>query len=521
LSVLSVRGPRPGHRVGAEGTPLESNDGKGAKLTRPGERSVFDGRTFDDFLFRPGKGRVGSRRSVRLTGRLTGAIALELPIVSANMDSVTEGPMARALALEGGIGVVHRALPIGEQAAEIERVKRSHGWVVEEPLCLPRGASLREARDVIRRHGITGILIEEERGSRALAGLLSNRDIPWGPGHDAEPVEHFMTPFERLVTGAPGIALEEAERVLYERRIEKLPLVDAARRIRGLITKSDILLARERPESTKDGKGRLRVAGAIGARGDFLERAEALLDAGADALVVDIAHGHSEVMEQAVQALRARFGSGPELVCGNVGTAEGARFLRDLGAAAVKVGIGPGRGCRTRLETAAGVPQLQAIHEARMALGEGTPIIADGGIRHDKDLFLALVCGADAVMLGSMLSGTDEAPGRVIEDPSSREKRKIYRGMTSPQAVFQALYDDTDPVELEQALDTPSEGQEIQVPYRGGVRDVLHRVRGHLRSAVSYAGEESLACVRERVLANPSDYLIALSAASRRESFDR
>jgi IMP dehydrogenase len=485
------------------------------------ERDFFQGRTFDDFLVRPGKGRVASRREVGLTGRFTRGIGLELPIVSANMDSVTEAPMARALALEGGIGVVHRALSIAEQASEIERVKRSHGWVVEEPLCLPRSASLREAREVIRRHGITGILIEEERGSRVLAGLLSNRDIPWGRGHEMEPIERFMTPFARLVTGAPGIALEEAERALYEGRIEKLPLVDGERKIRGLITKSDILLSRERPESTQDGKGRLRVAAAIGAHGDYLERAEALLGAGADALVVDIAHGHSEVMEQAVEALRARFGSGVELICGNIGTAEGARFLEKLGAAAIKVGIGPGRGCRTRLETAAGVPQLQAIHEARSAVGIDVPIIADGGVRNDKDLFLALVCGADSVMLGSMLSGTDEAPGRVIEDPSSRERRKIYRGMTSPQAVFQALYDDTDPVELDQALDTPSEGQEIQVPYRGGVRDVLHRVRGHLRSAVSYAGEESLASVRERVLATPSDYLIALSAASRRESFDR
>jgi len=464
---------------------------------------------------------VGSRREVRLTGRFTRSISVELPIASANMDSVTEGSMARALALEGGIGVVHRALPIEEQAAEVGRVKRSHGWVVEEPLCLPKAASLREARDVIRRHGITGILIEEQRGSRILAGLLSNRDIPWDQGHDAEPVERFMTPFGRLVTGAPGISIGDAERVLYKHRIEKLPLVDSERRIRGLITKSDILLGRERPESTKDGKGRLRVAAAIGARGDFLERAAALLEAGADALVVDIAHGHSEVMEQAVAALRGRFGDRVELVCGNVGTAEGARFLREIGAAAVKVGIGPGRGCRTRLETSAGVPQLQAIHEARVALGDEIPIIADGGVRNDKDLVLALVCGATCVMLGSMLSGTDEAPGRVIEDPSSREKRKIYRGMTSPQAVFQALYDDTDPVELEQALDTPSEGQEIQVPYRGGVRDVLHRIRGHLRSAVSYAGAESLAAVRERVLASPSEHLIALTAASRRESFDR
>ena len=436
------------------------------------------------------------------------------------MDSVTEAPMARALALEGGIGVVHRAMPIEDQAREVERIKRSHGWVVEEPLCLPRSASLREACDVIRRHGITGILIEEERGSRRLAGLLSNRDIPWDKGHDAEKVERFMTPFERLVTGSPGISLEDAERTLYERRVEKLPLVEDSRRIVGLITKSDILLSRHSPGSTKDKKGRLRVAAAVGARGDFLERAEALLGAGADALVVDIAHGHSEVMEEAVRALRGRFRDA-ELVCGNVGTAEGAAFLRDLGAAGIKVGIGPGRGCRTRLETAAGVPQLQAIHETRLAVGDEVPIIADGGIRHDKDIFLALACGASSVMLGSLLSGTDEAPGRVIEDPATHEKRKIYRGMTSPQAVFEALYDDADPAELDQALDTPSEGQEIQVPYRGAVRDVLHRVRGHLRSAVSYAGEESLAAARQRVLASPEEQLILLSAAARSESFDR
>ncbi len=436
------------------------------------------------------------------------------------MDSVTEAPMARALALEGGIGVVHRAMPIEDQVREVERIKRSHGWVVEEPLCLPRSASLREACDVIRRHGITGILIEEERGSRRLAGLLSNRDIPWDKGHDAEKVERFMTPFERLVTGSPGISLEDAERTLYERRVEKLPLVDGSRRIVGLITKSDILLSRHSPGSTKDKKGRLRVAAAVGARGDFLDRAEALLGAGADALVVDIAHGHSEVMEEAVRALRGRFRDA-ELVCGNVGTAEGAAFLRDLGAAGIKVGIGPGRGCRTRLETAAGVPQLQAIHETRLAVGDEVPIIADGGIRHDKDIFLALACGASSVMLGSLLSGTDEAPGRVIEDPATHEKRKIYRGMTSPQAVFEALYDDADPAELDQALDTPSEGQEIQVPYRGAVRDVLHRIRGHLRSAVSYAGEESLAAARQRVLASPEQQLILLSAAARSESFDR
>jgi IMP dehydrogenase len=481
---------------------------------------LFAGRTYDDFLFRPQRGRVGSRSNVRLSSRFTRGISLELPLVSANMDSVTEAPMARVLALEGGIGVIHRGMSVEEQARELERMKRSHGWVVEEPICLPRDATMREAREVTRRHGVTGILIEEERKGRVLAGLLSKRDMPWGQGHDSEPVSRFMTPFERLVTRPPGVSLEEAERVLFEHRIEKLPIVDEDRRIRGLITKSDIMLSRERPDSTKDPKGRLRVAAAVGARGDFLDRAEALIAAGADALVVDIAHGHSEVMELAVRALRDRFRD-VDLVCGNVGTAEGAKFLCGLGAAAIKVGIGPGRGCRTRLETAAGVPQLQAVREAWSAVGDSTPIIADGGVRNDKDVFLALVCGASSVMLGSLLSGTDEAPGRVILDPATGEKRKIYRGMTSPQAVFEALYDDSAPDEIEAALETPAEGQEVQVPYHGGAREVLHRIAGHLRSAVSYGGEESLHAVREKVLAHPERYLIPLSPASRRESFER
>ncbi len=483
-------------------------------------RDLFDGRTFDDFLFRPRLGRAGSRAKVRLASPFSKGLALELPIVSANMDSVTGADMARAMALEGGIGIVHRALSIEEQAREVERVKRSHGWIVEDPLRLPRGATIREAREATRRHGVTGLLIEEERGSGVLAGLLSKRDMPWDVGRDLELVERHMTPFDRLHVGRPGMSPDEATRILYEHRIEKLPVVDEGRRIRGLITKSDILLSRDRPDSTKDGKGRLRVGAAVGARGDYIQRAEALLAAGADALVVDIAHGHSEVMAEAMRELTRRFPSA-ELVAGNVGTAEGARFLRDLGAAAVKVGIGPGRGCRTRLETAAGVPQLQAVHEAWLALGDSVPIIADGGMRHDKDVVLALLCGASSVMLGSLLSGTDEAPGRVIEDPATREKRKIYRGMTSPQAVLDTHYGAGDEEDLERALETPSEGQEMQVPYRGSVRDVLHRIRGHLRSAVSYAGETSLGAARAVLLEHPEEFLVPLSAASRRESYER
>jgi IMP dehydrogenase len=372
------------------------------------------------------------------------------------------------------------------------------------------------------RHSITGILIETSPGSGVLAGLLSQRDIPWT--HDAEDrrVEDFMTPFERLVVERPGITVQQAERILFDRRIERLPLIDAERRIHGLITRKDILFLRERPFASRDSKGRLLVGAAVGARGDFLDRSAAMLEAGADCLFIDIAHGHSVVMEQAIAGIRRRFGDVP-LVCGNVATREGALWLAELGADGIKVGVGPGRGCRTRMETAAGVPQLQAIHEAWQAVNESVPIIADGGVRHDKDVFLALACGASSVMLGSVLSGTDEAPGRVIEDPATHQKKKIYRGMTSPGAVFEALYDSetADPADAEGALETAAEGQEMQVPYTGSVTDILERVRGHLRSAVSYAGERSLAAARERVLAEPQRFLIPLSEAARRESYER
>lgn len=377
---------------------------------------LFAGRTFDDLLFRPQRGVAGSRRDIALTCRLTARLGLELPILSANMDSVTDREMARAMALEGGLGVIHRGQSVERQAEAVARVKRIHGAVISSPLCLPRGTPIRDARAFARANNVTGILIEEEPGSRVLAGLLSHRDMPWMEGFEGRPVDEFMTPFERLHTHPPGISEREAERLLFEKRIERLPLVDGERRIHGLITRKDLLFLRQRPFASKDERGRLLVAAAVGAHGDFLERAQALVVAGVDALVVDIAHGHSEVMARAVGALRARFPSLP-LVCGNVATGEGAAFLADLGADAVKVGVGPGRGCRTRLETAAGVPQLQAVREAWCAVGERVPLISDGGVTHDKDIFLALLCGASTVMLGSALSGTDEAPGTSSRTP--------------------------------------------------------------------------------------------------------
>ncbi len=313
--------------------------------------------------------------------------------------------------------------------------------------------------------------------------------------------------------------MDKAERLMFEHRIEKLPLIDDEGRICGLVTKKDVILFRQQPHSSKDKKGRLLVGAAIGARGDYLERAAELVSAGADCLVIDIAHGHSEVMTKAVERFRRRFPD-TQLICGNVATAEGALFLKQLGSDAIKVGVGPGRGCRTRLETASGVPQLQAIREAWCAVGESVPIIADGGIVYDKDILLALMAGASSVMLGSLLSGTDEAPGRVIFDPATQEKRKVYRGMTSPQAVLEALYDNGSE-DAETALSTPSEGQEMQVPYKGSVVPILQRICGHLRSGISYAGESSLADAREKIVSDVLSYFVRLSEASRAESFER
>jgi len=488
-------------------------------MTNQTDNAFWIGKTFDDFLFRPQKGISDSRRNIHLVSKLTNTIQLELPIVSSNMDSVTGSDMARTMAMDGGLGVVHRAMSIKRQARKIAEVKRSQSAVIENPLCLPLSATIRQAKNFANKHNITGILIETESGSGILAGVLSGRDIPWDNDVNDKVVSDYMTPVEKLTTEKPEISTDEAASILFDKRLERLPLIDANRRIHGLITRKDIFSLRERPDASKDDKGHLLVAAAIGAHGDYLERASALLVSGADCLFIDIAHGHSSVMEVAVNNIRKQCNDVP-LVCGNVATSEGAQFMKDIGADAIKVGVGPGRGCRTRLETAAGVPQLQAIREAYETVGDSIPIMADGGIKTDKDIFLALISGASTVMLGSALSGTDEAPGQMIEDPVTNTKKKIYRGMTSPQAVLESLYESEND-EIDAALDTPSEGQEIQMPYKGSVVDILHRIRGHLQSSVSYAGEISLAAAREKILSDPERYLIPLSDSSRRESFDR
>lgn len=480
----------------------------------------FIGKTFNDFLLRPQQGVVASRSHVDLTLPVSKHHQLALPIVSANMDSVTESAMAQTLAFEGGLGIIHRSMTIAKQADEVRRVKRQHSYVVEQPICLPRQATIKEARQLMTKHHLTSLLIEATPGSYQLTGLLTNRDLPWHGDFEQHKVEEFMTPREKLITALPDISMSEAEQLLFKHRVEKLPLVTNDGLIKGLITKKDLILSLQRPFSSKDKKGRLLVAAAIGAKGDYLERAEALLDAGVDMLIIDMAHGHSQIMQQAVKALREKFGE-VELGAGNVATYEGAKFLQELGVDAIKVGIGPGHGCRTRLETSAGVPQLQAIREAWLAVGDSVPIMADGGIDQDKDIALAIMCGASSVLLGSMLSGTDESPGYLITDPATNQKRKIYRGSTSPQAVFNALNSSNGEENAAAALALPAEGQEVQVPYQGSVIDILKRMRGHLASAVSYAGAATLAEARQKIAAEPLKYLIPLSENSYRESFVR
>ena len=478
---------------------------------------LFLGRTFDDFLFRPQHSPVASRRGVGLAMPLVAGLDLALPVVGANMDTVVGQEMAKTLALEGGLGFLHRNSSIQEQAERVRYVKSRHSYVIDRPVVLERSATMAQARQTIRLHNASGILIEEVKGTGLLAGILSHRDMPLGGRGDERLVSEFMTPRGRLVTRPPSVVIEEAEQVMFDHRVEKLPLVDEQNRIRGLITMRDLKLYKQKPHSTKDGRGRLRVGAAVGATGDYIERAEALRAQEVDCLLLDIAHADADVVEGAIRELRHAFKDLP-LVVGNVATASGARWLAELGADAVKVGVGPGRGCRTRLETGAGVPQLQAVREAWLGTEGKVPIVADGGIQNDKDVFLAIACGASTVMLGSMLSGTDEAPGLVVEDPATRQKVKLYRGMTSPEAVSEGMEEGD---QVAEALRTPAEGQSVRVPYVGSVVAILARIRGHLQSAVSYAGETDLAAAHRKVSRDPGRYLIPLSDAARRESFVR
>ncbi len=435
------------------------------------------GLTYDDVLLVPRRSRVRSRREVSTRSLFTPAIELELPIVSANMDTVTTAPMAIAMAQLGGIGVVHRFCAIEEEAAEVRRVKRYLSRVVTEPHAVPPTLTVAEAVAETQRLGITGLFVTDP--DDRLLGILTARDLRAGSPGDQ--VTAVMTPADRLVTARPGVSLEEARRLLESHRIEKLPLVDEDGRAPGLITLRDLDLVERYPQATRDEQGRLRVAAAIGVRGDYRERAQALVAAGVDALVLDIAHGHADAAIEAVAELRSAWPD-VELVAGNVATADGFRDLAQAGASAVKVGIGPGFACTTRLVAGVGVPQLTAVLDCAVAAREtGRPLVADGGIRRAGDVAKAIGAGASSVMVGSLLAGRSESPGDVVRRRG--QLFKVYRGMASRSAAAARLALEGQTDALDQYV---AEGEEMEFPLRGPASEVVEELAGGLRSGMSY-----------------------------------
>jgi IMP dehydrogenase len=461
-----------------------------SELSLP-EKFAKEGLTFDDVLLVPAESAV-LPNEVSTATRLTRTIALELPLVSAAMDTVTEARMAIALARNGGIGILHRNLSIAEQAAEVDKVKRSESGLIVEPLTLPPGALVADALALMEHYRVSGVPITDETGR--LVGILTNRDLRFEKD-TKQPVSALMTS-KGLITAPIGTTLAEAEKLLHQHRIEKLPVVDADGVLKGLITVKDIQKRIEFPSSTKDQQGRLRVGAAVGVGPDAFERAQALVDAGADVLVIDTAHGHSRAVIEMVARVKGISGEF-EVVAGNIATGEAAEALIDAGADAVKAGIGSGAICTTRVVAGVGVPQVTAIHDvAEIASRHGVPVVADGGITSSGDIAKAIAAGADTVMLGGMFAGTDEAPGDVIVVQGERVKE--YRGMGSLGAMkargyskdryFQGDVEDVDKL--------VPEGIEGRVPYKGPVAAVVYQLVGGVRQAMGYCGAETIEALK-------------------------
>jgi IMP dehydrogenase len=465
--------------------------------------------SYDDVLLVPRRSGVRSRKEVDVRTRLSRHIMLTIPIVSANMDTVTESTMAIAMARAGGIGIIHRFLPVEQEAEEVRRVKRAESFIITEPYSCAPDMTIAEAGQLMDEHDVGTLTVADAAGR--LVGLLATHDVQFIRDHDRR-VREVMTPVARLVTAPADVSLEGAREILAEHKIGKLPVVDATGRLVGLITARDLLRAGENPRASKDAEGHLLVGAAIGVSGDHMERAAALLDAGADVLVIDIAHGHSDAVIDVCAALRARWPD-VELIAGNVATAEGTQDLIDAGVDAVKVGVGPGSACTTRVVAGSGVPQLTAVLEcAAVARAAGVPIIADGGIKAAGDVAKALAAGADTVMIGGLLAGTDESPGRPVQRRGRRYKH--YRGMASLAAtVARRKRDKSDlDVEDEWVSDVVPEGVEALVPYRGSVQEVLVQLVGGLRSGMSYSGATTLTEFTTRAR------FIRMTAAGLRES---
>jgi IMP dehydrogenase len=445
-----------------------------------------EGLTFDDVLLVPAESRV-LPNDVSTRTRLSRGVELSIPVVSAAMDTVTEARLAIALAREGGIGILHRNLSIEEQAAEVDRVKRSESGMIVEPVTLPPGALVRDALELMARYKVSGVPITDAGG--ILVGILTNRDLRFETDVE-QPVSALMTS-RNLVTAPVGTTLEQAEEILHRNKIEKLPVVDADGRLCGLITVKDIQKRIEYPQATKDDRGRLRVGAAVGVGPEAAERAQALAAAGADVLVVDTAHGHSQGVLEMVRKIKGLVAI--DVIAGNVATGEATRALIDAGADAVKCGIGPGSICTTRVVAGVGVPQVTAIYDcAEIAAAEGVPLIGDGGMTTSGDIAKAMAAGADSVMLGSLLAGTEEAPGEVILVQGERFKE--YRGMGSLGAMrgrsfskdryFQGDVEDVDKL--------VPEGIEGRIAYKGPLRPIVYQLIGGLRQAMGYCGAATI-----------------------------
>ena len=443
--------------------------------------SIREGFTFDDVLLVPAFSKV-LPRDVCLTSQLTRNISVNTPIISAAMDTVTEFKLAIAIAQQGGIGVIHKNMSIEAQAMEVRKVKRSESGMIIDPITLREDAVVEDALFIMKENSIGGIPVVDENG--ILKGIVTNRDLRFEKKFK-RPIVDVMTS-ENLITANDHINLDKAEVILQENKIEKLPVIDSNRKLIGLITYRDIIKVKEHPLSCKDSFGRLRVAAAVGVTPDTIERVDALVESGVDAIVIDTAHGHTVGVVDKLKEVKAKYPT-LEVIVGNIATAEAAKYLADAGADAVKVGIGPGSICTTRVIAGVGVPQLTAVNDVALALeGTGVPVIADGGIRYTGDIVKAIAAGADVVMVGSMFAGVEESPGETIIYEG--RKFKAYRGMGSVEAMQQGSKDRYFQDAEDDIKKLVPEGISGRVPYKGNLMEVMYQIMGGLRAGMGYCG---------------------------------
>ncbi len=444
------------------------------------------GLSYSDVLLVPRRSRIESRNSVNTATHIAKDIELNMPIITANMDTVTESAMAIAIAREGGLGIIHRFMEIEREVAEVQKVKRSEAYVIDKPYSISKDSNIDEAKEIMSKSGVSGLLVVDRLNR--LLGILSDRDVRFVTDGKML-VEEAMTPRKKLVVADPKITLDAALKSLDKNRLEKLPLVDKRNIVKGLITSKDIYRNIKSERSAKDRKGRLLVGAAIGIKGDYIERAKSLAKAEVDVLVLDVAHGHTESVMNAIKKVKKEL-TDTVLIAGNVATPEGVEDLFSAGADGIKVGIGPGAACTTRRVTGAGMPQLTAVMECYSASKKlGISIIADGGIKDSGDITKSLAAGAAAVMIGSLFAGTDESPGFFIRRDGA--KFKAYRGMASLGANISKKKLDNIHIDPDEASQIVPEGVESVVPYRGNVKEVVEQLLGGVKSGMSYCGAAS------------------------------